>query len=119
MDIEEVRTYFLTKTGVVEEQPFNMPVPVFKIGEKMFALINIHEPNRQSINLKYYKEEVDNLRESFDEIQPGYHMNKTHWNTVYLDGSLKDECIKRLIDVSYEIVFKSLTKKKQKEVLEA
>lgn len=117
MKIDEVREYFLSKSGVVEDQPFNIPVPVFKVGDKMFGLINIHEPNRVSINLKYHKEKNDDLREIYEEIQPGYHMNKTHWNTIYLDGDLKDEFIKHLIDTSYEIVFKSLTKKKQREIL--
>lgn len=117
MNIHEVRQYFLSKPGAIVEQPFNIPVPVFKVGDKMFGLINIHEQDRVSINLKYYKEKNELLREIFDEIKPGYHMNKTHWNTVYLDGNLEGKFIKELIDVSYEIVFKSLTKKKQKEIL--
>ncbi|MDK2823978.1 MAG: hypothetical protein PWQ67_332 [Clostridia bacterium] len=117
MNIEEVREYFLSKPGAVEEQPFNIPVPVFKVGGKMFGLINIHEPDRVSINLKHYKDQNDELREIYKEIQPGYHMNKTHWNTVYLDGSLNDDFVKKLIDTSYEIVFKSLDKKKRQEIL--
>ncbi len=117
MNIEEVRTYFLSKSGAGEDMPFHIPVPVFKVGDKMFGLINIHEPDRVSINLKYDKEKIDDLREAFVEIQPGYHMNKTHWNTIYLDGNLEDDFIKELIDISYRIVFKSLTKTKQKEIL--
>lgn len=116
MNIEEVRQYFLSKPATTESYPFNISVPVFKVGDKMFGLINVHEPERSSINLKHHKEKNDLLREIFDEIQPGYHMNKTHWNTVYLDGNLEDKFIKELIDISYEIVFKSLTKKKQKEI---
>lgn len=117
MNIEEVRQYFLSKTATTESYPFNISVPVFKVGDKMFGLINVHEPERSSINLKHYKEKNELLREIFDEIHPGYHMNKTHWNTVYLDGNLEDKFIKELIDISYEIVFKSLSKKKQKEIL--
>lgn len=116
MNIEQVREYFLSKPGVVEEQPFNIPVPVFKVGGKMFSLINIHESDRTSINLKHYKEENFELREVYEEIKPGYHMNKAHWNTVYLDGNLEEDFIKHLIDISYDIVFKSLTKSKQKEI---
>lgn len=117
MNMEEVRQYFLNKQGACEERPFNVHVPVFKVGGKMFGLINIHEPDRVSINLKHHKEKNDLLREVFDEIKPGYHMNKQHWNTVYLDGNLEDEFVRELIDISYDIVLKSLTKKKQKEIL--
>lgn len=117
MNIKKVREYFLSKSGAVEEKPFNIPVPVFKVGEKMFSLINIHEPDRVSINLKYPKDRINEIRFVFKEIQPGYHMNKDNWNTVYLDGNLDDEFIKELIDISYDLVFKSLTKKKQKEIM--
>jgi predicted DNA-binding protein (MmcQ/YjbR family) len=117
MEISNARKYFLSKPGTSEEVPFNMPVPVFKVGDKMFALININEPNRPSINLKYPKEGIFELRSAFKEIQPGYHMNKDNWNTVYLDGNLKDDFIKELIDISYELVFNTLTKRKQKELL--
>ena len=118
MNIEEARKYFLSKPGAVEEQPFDIPVPVFKVGGKMFSLINLHEQDKKSINLKYYKDDIEGLRDMHVEIQPGYHMNKNNWNTVYLDGNLKDEFIKKLIDISYELVFKSLTRKKQKEILD-
>lgn len=117
MNIEKVRNYFLSKPGVVEEQPFQQPVQVFKVGGKMFSLINIHEPDRTSINLKHYKEENHELREVYPEIKPGYHMHKAYWNTVYLDGDLEEEFIKHLIDISYSIVFKSLTKSKQREIM--
>lgn len=116
MDLKKVKEYFLSKPGVTEEIPFNIPVPVFKVGDKMFGLINIHEPDRPSINLKYPKEEINELRFAFKEIQPGYHMNKDNWNTVYLDGILKEDFIRELIDISYKLVFNSLTKKKQKEI---
>lgn len=118
MKVEDVRTYFLSKPDAVEEYPFNIKVPVFKVGGKMFGLINIHEPDRDSINLKNFKNKNDDLRLSFEEIIPGYHMNKAHWNTVYLDGQLDDDFVKELIDTSYKIVFTSLTKAKQKEILD-
>lgn len=118
MEEKKVREYFLNKPGVTESTPFNIPVPVFKVGEKMFGLINIHEPDRLSINLKYPKNEIEELRNEFEEIKPGYHMSKANWNTVYLDGDLPDDFIQKLIDISYDLVFKSLTKKKQKEILD-
>lgn len=115
MTIEEVKQYFLSKKATVEEVPFKIPVPVFKVGDKIFGLINIHE-ERPSFNVKNYKEENLVLRDMIEEIVPGYHMNKVHWNTVYIDGNIRDEIIKQLIDTSYDIVFKSLTKKKQQEI---
>lgn len=117
MNREETIEYFLSKRGAVEERPFNEFVPVFKVGGKMFALYNVHE-KRSSINLKYYKDDIHEIRCAWDDITPGYHMNKNHWNTVYIDGELDDEFIKKLVDISYDLVFNSLTKKKQKEILE-
>lgn len=116
MTIEKVKEYFLSKKAAVEEFPFNILVPVFKVGDKMFGLINIHE-DRPSFNAKNYKGENVTLRNMFQEIIPGYHMNKVHWNTIYLDGNLTEDIIKTQIDISYEIVFNSLTKKKQKEIM--
>ncbi|MCT4620302.1 MAG: MmcQ/YjbR family DNA-binding protein [Marinisporobacter sp.] len=118
MNEEMVRKYFLSKFGAIEDIPFNIPVPVFKIGDKMFGLINIHEADRLSINVKYPKDKIYDLRSVFKEIKPGYHMNKDNWNTVYLDGDLEEDFIEELIDISYDLVFKSLPKKKQKEIME-
>lgn len=101
------------------DMPFTIPVPVYKVGEKMFALINIHEPSRQSINLKYHKDTIGELRQEYELIKPGYHMNKANWNTVYLDGNLDAALVKELIDISYTIVFASLPKTKQKKIFEA
>jgi predicted DNA-binding protein (MmcQ/YjbR family) len=117
MNEKEVTKYFLSKAGAVLETPFNMPVPVFKVGNKMFGLINTHEENKVSINLKYPKEKKEEIRAVFKGIVPGYHMNKDNWNTVYLDdGELEDGFVKELIDISYDLVFKSLAKKLQKEI---
>lgn len=118
MDINDLRKYFLLKTGVTEEMPFKVAVPVFKVGDKIFGLINIHESDRKSINLKYPKNHIYEIRSIYQEIRPAYHMNKDNWNTIYLDGSLEEDFIKELIDVSYNLVFNSLTKKKQKEILD-
>ena len=114
MNKEKVREYFLSKPGAIEEMPFTSPVPVMKVENKMFGLINIHESDRHSINLKYPKEKIHELRSIFKEIKPGYHMNKDNWNTVYLDGDLDDDLIQELIDISYDLVFSSLPKKEQK-----
>ncbi len=117
MTADEIRAYFMSKPGTWEDVPFNIPVPVFKVGDKMYGLININEKDRLSVNLKYHKDRIEELRAIHKDIHPGYHMNKSHWNTVYLDGELDDAFIKSLVDVSYDLVFKSLTKKKREEIL--
>ena len=114
MNKAEVRKYLLSKKGAVEEKPFKMGVPVIKVGGKMFALINIGEWDG-SINLKYHKDSVQALRASHEAIVPGYHMNKNHWNTLYID-KLEDNFIKEMIDISYDLVVASLTQAKRKEL---
>lgn len=111
MDIEEIREYVLQKEQVTESLPFDEETPVFKVGGKMFLLMNLTPPF--SINLKCDPERAVNLREEYEEITPGYHMSKVHWNTVTLEGNLTTSFIKELIDHSYELVIKSLPKKQQ------
>lgn len=114
MTIQDIKEYFLSKKGAAETYPFNEHVPVFKVGGKMFALINAHE-KEPSINLKYNKDGIQLLRSSFDGIIPGYHMNKSHWNTLYIN-KLDENVIKDLIDVSYNLVFNSLSKTEKLKV---
>jgi predicted DNA-binding protein (MmcQ/YjbR family) len=109
MNIEQYRDYCLNKKGVTEEFPFDEEVLVFKVGGKIFALTNIE--NFQSINLKCDPDRAEELRSNYPAIQPGYHMNKKHWNSIHLDGSLTDKLIADLIDHSYELVVSSLPKK--------
>lgn len=118
MNRQEVMAYMGVKRQALLDYPFGEEVAVYKIGGKMFALINSHEKDRLSINLKYHKDSIHEIRSVFKDIIPGYHMNKNHWNTIYLDGDLEEDFIKELIDKSYDIVFNSLTKKLQKELLE-
>lgn len=108
MDIEETREYCLGKPGVLECLPFDETTLVFKVGNKMFALLNLD--GRNSINLKCNPERAIELREEHSGIIPGYHMNKQHWNTIFLD-SLSSNLIKELINHSYELVVNSLPKK--------
>lgn len=114
MNIEEYREYCISKKGVTEECPFGPDTLVFKVMGKMFALTDIE--SFASVNLKCDPEEAVALREKFESILPGYHMNKKHWNTVLMDGSIPDKLLKKLIDHSYELVVNSLTKK-EKEAL--
>ena len=116
MTLQNARSYLLSKKGAEESYPFKMGVPVFKVGGKMFALINVDE-ERKSLNLKYKTNDIEALRASMEGVEPGYHMNKRHWNTVYLD-KLNDKLLMGLIDISYDLVFSSLPKSKQKVISE-
>lgn len=114
MNIEEIRDYCLLKNHVTEGFPFDDTTLVFKVMNKMFALLNLKEDH--SINLKCDPDKAIELRSHYDFVLPGYHMNKKHWNTVRIDGSLEDGFVRQLIDMSYEMVVKSLTKKQRTEL---
>ena len=115
MNIESFRSYCLLKKGVTEEFPFGEETLVFKVMGKMFALTDVE--NFESINLKCDPEQAVQLREEFPAVQPGYHMNKKHWNTVQIDGSIGDKYLKAWIDDSYNLVVSSLNKA-NRQVLE-
>ncbi len=115
MNAEDIMEYCLAKKGVETTFPFDQHTLVFKVMGKMFALIGL-ERMPLSINLKCQPEWAEELREKYSEITPGYHMNKVHWNTVLLEGSLEIGFIQNLIDHSYELVVKSLPKKVQSEL---
>ena len=114
MNIEEIRNYCLSKAGTEETLPFDEDTLVFKVVGKMFALISITEPD--SINLKCDPEYAVELREKYDAVKPGFHMNKKHWNTVELHTGLDAIFICELINHSYEQVVAGLPKKLQNEV---
>jgi predicted DNA-binding protein (MmcQ/YjbR family) len=111
MNIEDLRDYCLSKPGTTEGMPFGEQTLVFKVGGKIFLLIGLEQANR--FNVKCDPERAIELREQHHEIIPGFHMNKKHWNTVYLDGGLTPGLIRELIDHSYELVLKSLPKNLQ------
>ena len=111
MDIEELREYCFTKQHVTESFPFNEEALVFKVGSKMFCLTNINIT--VSMNLKCNPEKAAELREEYEEITPGFHMNKQHWNTVSLIGNLSNDLLRELIDDSYNLVLKNMTKKER------
>lgn len=116
MNIEKYRTHCLEKKGVTEEFPFGEETLVFKVMGKMFALTDVE--NFSSINLKVDPEIGAELREKYASVQPGYHMNKKHWITVLVDGSIPDKLMLQWIDNSYQLVAASLTKT-QKTALES
>ena len=110
MTLEELRAFCLSKPGSRQDFPFDKDTLVFKTGSKMFALVNINN-KPVKVNLKCDPLLAQDLRQQYEDVQPGYHMNKKHWNTINCEGNLPDEEIKKLIDMSYELVVKSLTKK--------
>ena len=117
MNIEELRSYCLSKNYVSEDTPFDDTTLAFKLGDKIFALTNI-ESKPTKVNLKCDPEKAIELRENYpDIIVPGYHMNKKHWNTIIIEEIDYSKLIE-LIDHSYKLVFNSLTKKKRLEILE-
>ncbi len=109
MDIESFRLYCLHKRGTTEEMPFGEDTLVFKVMGKIFALTDIETFG--SINLKCDPEEAVLLREKHSAVEPGYHMNKKHWNTILLDGSVPDNLLLQWIDHSYTCVVHTLPKK--------
>ena len=115
MNIEEFRAYCISKKHVSECFPFDEKTLVFKVAGKMFALSGL-DSYPTKINLKCDPERAIDLREEFSDIIAGFHMNKKHWNTVYVDNTLPIQLIKDLIDHSYELVVQSLTKKVQQEL---
>lgn len=114
MYIDEFRDYCIAKPGVTEETPFGPDTLVMKVMGKMFALTGLDK--YEFINLKCDPERSAELRERWEGIRPGWHMNKMHWNSVFVDGSISDNLIKELIDHSYEIVANSLPKKTKEEL---
>lgn len=113
---EELRGYCLAKRGVREELPFDLVTPVWKVGGKMFALSGLRsDPPR--VNLKGNPDDNEILRSAYPAIEPGWHMNKRHWNTVVLDGSLPDDLVRELIDASYELVVAKLPKRVREELV--
>jgi predicted DNA-binding protein (MmcQ/YjbR family) len=119
MNLETFYEYCLSKKGVTEHFPFDKDTLVFKVGSKMFALssLNQWEIGMPKVNLKCNPEYAQELRAEYDAIQPAFHMNKVHWNTIAINSEVPDTLVKELIDDSYGLVFRSLTKKTQNEIL--
>lgn len=115
MYLDEIRTYCLSKPGTTESFPFDEVSPVYKVIDKIFCIASLEPPH--SVNLKCDPERAVDLRERYQAITPGWHMNKTHWNTVYLQKGLPDMLIKELIDHSYDLIATKL-KKSDKELLQ-
>lgn len=109
MNIEDFREFCISKTGVTESFPFDDKTLVFKVGGKIFTLIDVE--NFRFANLKCDPERAEELRDQFNGINPGYHMNKKHWNSVYVNSDVPDNLFYDLIAHSYELIFNSLSVK--------
>lgn len=112
MDTESARTYLLNKPEAIESFPFDAVTPVYKLHDKIFAIMGNHDG--PGINLKCDPDQSLALRDIFKGITPGYHMNKKHWNTVQFNTDVPDGEIERLIDHSYGLILNNLPKTKQK-----
>lgn len=121
MHIEQVRDFCIAKKGVTEHFPFDDVTLVFKVMGKMFALtgLNSWEKGEQKINLKCDPERAEELRRVFEGINSGWHANKKHWNTIIINSAdVSDDLAIELINHSYDLVVKGLTKKVKKELEE-
>jgi predicted DNA-binding protein (MmcQ/YjbR family) len=107
MDLPDFREYCLTKAGATEGTPFGETVLVFKVAGKMFALMSLDEVPATA-NLKCDPDLALELRDRYEQVRPGYHMNKKHWNTVEIESGIPEAELRKMIDHSYELVVSSL-----------
>ncbi len=105
MNIEELRDYCLGKSDVTESTPFGPDTLVFKVGGKIFAITSLDEIPARA-NLKCDPDLALELRDRYEQVRPGYHMNKKHWNTVEIESGIPDVEIRTMIDHSYDLVVK-------------
>lgn len=120
MTITDFYDFCLAKAGVTEHFPFDEDTLVFKVGGKMFALSSLSEweKGNPGVNLKCDPERALELRAEYDGINPGFHMSKTHWNTIAVNSDVPATLLRELISHSYELVFSNPTKKLQAEILD-
>jgi len=110
MNIEQLQEYCLSKPGAEETLPFGPDTLVYKVGGKAFLLTSLNAEALR-FNVKCDPDLAQELREQYDCVQPGYHMNKKHWNTIVVDGAVSIKQLKEWIDHSYDLVLNSLPKK--------
>ncbi|KAA3606285.1 MAG: MmcQ/YjbR family DNA-binding protein [Calditrichaeota bacterium] len=118
MTLEKIKNYLLVQKSSTLEFPFGEEVMVFKVMNRMFALLS-WQKSPLSLNLKCDPDEAIVLREVFEAVIPGYHQNKKHWNTIILDGSIPEKQIFEMVDNSYELVVKGLKKADREKLKDA
>lgn len=127
MNKQAARAYLLAKPETIKDFPFGEDVEVYKVKGKMFATLSLGKGNEKGtdgklkghycMNLKCDPEEAIMLRDIFESVIPGYHMNRALWNTIILDGSIPQGEIERMIDNSFKLVISKMTKKDQASIL--
>jgi len=115
MDATDLRDWCLRQPGAIEDFPFGPATSVFKVAGKMFALSRL-ESAPLEVSVKCEPDLAVGLRESHPAIRPGYHLNKRHWNTITLDGSLPDEFVRDLIEDSYDLVVSALPRRTREQL---
>jgi predicted DNA-binding protein (MmcQ/YjbR family) len=115
VDAAELRRWCLAQTGAVEDFPFGPEHSVFKVGGKVFAISALDRAPLE-VSVKCEPELALQLRDTYAAIRPGYHLNKRHWNTVTLDGSLPEQLIRDLVEDSYDLVVSALPKRMRKQL---
>jgi len=116
MNIETLREYCLSKPSSEEAFPFGPDTLVYKVNGKVFLIAGL-DSQPLSFNVKCDPDKAIELREEFDCVKPGYHMNKKHWNTIIMNGSLSNAQLKEMIDDSYNLIVQSLPKKERENLL--
>jgi len=117
MNVESFRDYCIAKSGTTEDLPFGPEHIVFKVGGKMFALLALDEVP-STANLKCDPDRALELRDRYEQVRPGYHMNKKHWNTVELNTGLPEAELRWMIDDSYALVVRALPKRQREQLLD-
>ncbi len=115
MDATDLRAWCLEQTGAIEEFPFGPETSVFKVARKIFA-ISALDRTPLDVSVKCEPELAVALRHSHAAIRPGYHLDKRHWNTIVLDGSLPDQLVRDLIEDSYDLIVSALPKRVREEL---
>ncbi|MBC7523517.1 MAG: MmcQ/YjbR family DNA-binding protein [Flavobacterium sp.] len=120
MNIQQLYEFCLSKKGVTEHFPFDEDTLVFKVGGKMFCVTSLSdwENGKPKLNLKCVPEKALELRAEYEAVNPGWHMSKIHWNTVDFNSDVSNKMMCELINDSYDLIFKSLSKKIQTEILQ-
>jgi predicted DNA-binding protein (MmcQ/YjbR family) len=115
VDAADLRAWCVGHAGAVEDFPFGPETSVFKVGGKMFALSGLGRAPLE-VSVKCEPDLAVALRDSYPAIRPGYHLNKRHWNTITLDGSLPDQLVRDLIEDSYDLVVSALPKRVREQL---
>jgi len=117
MEYDFIQEYCLSKKGAVEDYKEEWDAIRYMIRGKLFAMVGSDADGKAIISMKLEPEYGIELREKYKDIVPGYYMNKIHWNSLHLNGNVPAETLKKMLDMSYELIFSSLSKKVQNEIL--